>query len=302
MKKVLITGASGFLGRHLVNRLNALGFDCYVSNTKVGNLLNYENLFIYNDIVFDYIYHLAAHTKAGDFCLYHKGEQYEINQLINTNILKYWRLHQPQAKMLAIGTSCSYSPDLSLVEENYLMGQPDSGLYTYAMTKRMLLVGLMSYSEQYKLKYNYYIPSTLYGPGFDLSDSHFIFDIIKKVYNGRYNQNKVVLWGDGYQRRELVYIDDFINVLTKSADVDNCIINVGSDQNQTIREFASIVCEMFEYDETHIEYDTNRYVGVRDKRLDITKLKKMSLYNPTTLNDGLLKTVAYYRDSIKNLS
>ena len=177
--KILVTGCSGFFGRHLVEILEAKGWELHFSNTQVGNLMCDKNLHIYNSIKFDYIFHLAAHTKAGDYCLHHKGEQFEINQRINSNILKYWNDHQRQAKMIAMGTSCSYSPELPLTEDNYLKGQPDEGLYTYAMTKRMLLVGLKSYAEQYGLKWLYFVPSTLYGPNFEENDNHFIFDFIK---------------------------------------------------------------------------------------------------------------------------
>ena len=143
MKNILVTGATGFLGSHLIKKLKQLNYTIFISNTKVANLNNITNLKIYDDIRFDYIFHLAAVTKAGDYCLKHKGDQWLSNQTINTNILRYWKEKQPQAKMICMGTSCSYSPDLPMVEENYLLGQPDEGLYTYAMTKRMLLVGLL---------------------------------------------------------------------------------------------------------------------------------------------------------------
>ncbi len=125
MKNILITGNRGFLGRHLTKKLNDLGWVIYESNTSVANLLSEKNLEVYNHIKFDYIFHLAAHTKAGDYCLYHKGEQFEINQTINTNILKYWRHQQPQSKMIAMGTSFSYSPGRTMSEENYLLGEPE---------------------------------------------------------------------------------------------------------------------------------------------------------------------------------
>jgi hypothetical protein len=78
------------------------------------------------------------------------------------------------------------------------------------MTKRMLLIGLQSLAEQYEMKWLYFIPSTLYGPDFDKEDSHFIFDLIKKIVNGKFYQEYIELWGDGKQSRELVYIDDAI--------------------------------------------------------------------------------------------
>jgi GDP-L-fucose synthase len=249
---ILITGNRGFLGRHLSLSLEKLNCNLYFSNTKIANLMDYKNLKIYDNIKFDFIFHLAAHTKAGDYCLYHKGEQFEINQTINTNILKYWREYQPQAKMIAMGTSCSYSPDLSLTEENYLKGEPDSGLYVYAMTKRMLLIGLKSISEQYGLKYMYYVPSTLYGEEFDIDDSHFIFDLIKKIYSGKKYGTEVVLWGDGHQKRELIYVKDAIDIILKTLDSENNIINLGTGVEYSIRDYAKKICNFIRYDENKI--------------------------------------------------
>jgi GDP-L-fucose synthase len=294
-KRILISGLSGYFGRHLKRHIENLGWEISLSNTKVANLMDDKNLHVYNNIKFDYIIHLAAHTKAGDYCLYHKGEQFEINQRINSNILKYWNDHQPQAKMIAMGTSCSYSPDLLMSEENYLLGEPDKGLYTYAMTKRMLLIGLQSYAEQYGLKYMYYVPSTLYGPDFELDDSHFIFDLIKKIHSGKNNGSDVELWGDGFQKRELIYVDDAIKIILETLHLENKIINLGTGIEYTIREYADTICNTLDYNHDEIFYDTTKYVGVRSKRLDTTEMFKiLPDFKFTTLEDGLEKTIKYY--------
>jgi len=295
--KVLVTGLSGYLGRHLKRHMDKLGWDISISNTKVANLMDDKNLHIYNDVKFDYIFHLAAHTKAGDYCLYHKGEQFEINQRINSNILKYWNDHQPQAKMIAMGTSCSYSPEYVMMEDHYLLGEPDEGLYTYAMTKRMLLVGLKSYAEQYGLKYMYYIPSTLYGPDFELDDSHFIFDLIKKINKGKEEEESgVELWGDGYQKRELIYVDDAINIMLQTLQLENIVLNLGTGIEYSIREYAQTICDELGYDSSDIFYDTTKYVGVRSKRLDTTRLKTvLPDFKFTSLDEGLVGTIKYYQ-------
>ena len=129
------------------------------------------------------IFHLAAWTQAGDFCLRHPGEQWLINQKINTNTLNWWQEDQPQAKLIFMGTSCSYSPDCRLLEDNYMIGEPIESLYTYAMTKRMLLQGARAINQQYGLEYLCTVPSTLYGPGYhtDGRQMHFIFDLVKKI-------------------------------------------------------------------------------------------------------------------------
>jgi GDP-L-fucose synthase len=302
-KKVLVTGATGFLGRHLVKKLKSLEYDVSISNTKFGNLNNIDNMKIYNTIKFDYIFHLAARTKAGDYTLYHKGDQWMNNQLINTNILCYWKEFQPQAKMVAFGTSCSYSPEYTnLIEENYLDGIPDKTLYTYAMTKRMLLVGLKSLSEQYNLKWVYLIPSTLYGPEFELDDSHFIFDLVKKIHAGKHKNQDVVLWGDGYQKRELIYIDDAIDLILSAKDVENEVFNLGTNNEFTIRDYATAICNIVGYDVSKIIYDTTKYVGVRSKRLNMEKYSN-HIKSPefTPLELGISKTVNYYSDKVSNL-
>jgi GDP-L-fucose synthase len=295
MKKVLITGLTGYLGRHLKKHIDELGWEIFISNSKVANLMDDKNLHVYNDVKFDYIFHLAAHTKAGDYCLYHKGDQFEINQTINTNILKYWRTMQPQAKMVAMGTSCSYSPDIPMTEDNYLLGEPEKGLYTYAMTKRMLLVGLKAYAEQFGLKYIYYVPSTLYGIDFDLDDSHFIFDLIKKIYSGKTDDTKVELWGNGYQKRELIYVDDAIKIIMDTLHLENEIINLGSGEEHSIRDFAKVICNYVGYNEEKIIYDTSKYVGVLSKKIVTNKLFTiLNSFEFTNPKEGIKQTLDYY--------
>ena len=300
--KALVTGATGFLGNHLLKKLKDIGYTVFISNTKTANLDNLDNLKIYNGIKFDYIFHLAAVTKAGDYCMHHKADQWLSNQTINTNILKYWKQTQPQAKMICMGTSCSYAPDVFMQEDNYLLGEPDKGLYTYAMTKRMLLVGLKSMEEQYGLKWLYFVPSTLYGPDFELEDNHFIFDFIRNCYNAKYKNDKFVLWGDGEQRRELIYVDDAISAMISLLDAQNEVFNLGSGHDNSINEFAKIVCEIYDYDYDLVEHDLSKYVGVREKKIDTKKtdgaLFPEKLLN-TTLKEGLNITIEYFNKEYK---
>lgn len=296
--KILVTGATGFLGRHFVKNISEKNIEVYVSNTKKGNLQNYENLCSeFEGNKFDYIYHFAAKTKAGDYCLTHKGEQWIDNQILNTNILKYWVEEQSQAKMICMGTSCMFEPsDDPLKEIDCLSGIPDFDLATYAFTKRMLLIGLQSIANQYGLKYTYFIPSTLYGTNFDLNDSHFIFDLVKKIYRGKNNNEEVILWGNGYQRRELIYIDDVVKILWQLRDLENEIVNIGTGVDRSIREFASIVCKHIEYDEKNIKYDTSKYTGAKVKILNPNKLISLmpNNFKFTSLDSGIKNIVDYY--------
>ena len=185
--KILLTGATGFLGSALAAKLESDGHSVARLGSRNCDLTRAESLSCFDNAKYDLIYHLAAWTQAGDFCLYHPGEQWIINQQITTNVLPWWARSQPQAKLIAMGTSCSYSPDLELVEENYLDGVPIDSLFTYAMTKRMLYAGLLAFARQFDLKYLCLVPSTLYGPGYHTDGRQMlvIFDLIRNIIRGK---------------------------------------------------------------------------------------------------------------------
>jgi len=296
--KIVVTGATGFLGNTLCAALEAQGHELARLNSKNCDLTQPDSLDQFNSQTYDQIYHLAAWTQAGDFCLYHPGEQWIINQKINTNVLTWWQTRQPQAKLICIGSSCAYAPEYELVEEKYLVGLPIESLFTYAMTKRMLYVGLLALHKQFGLKYLCLVPSTLYGPDYhtDGRQMHFIFDLIRKIIRGKIYGEPVILWGDGNQSRELVFIDDFVKVAIHLATtLDNELINVGAGEEFTIRYFAKKICEKIRYDYHAIQYDTSRYVGAKSKCLVVKKLRK---HIPdlvlTPLDVGLARTIDWF--------
>ena len=294
--KILVTGGTGFLGRHLVPDLERQGAEVTIINSRNCNLVEKQNLKQFQATKFDRIYHLAAWTKAGDFCLHHKGEQWIINQQINTNVLWFWREHQPQAMMLAMGTGCAYPPELDLQEENYMVGEPDRDLYTYAMTKRMLYTGLLALNHQYGMSYRHLIPSTLFGPKFDRADTHFIFDLIKKIVAGKTQGQPVALWGNGHQIRELIYIDDAVKLIHLATDRrPNDLLNLGSGVGYTIREYAAMICEIVDYDPAKIIYDTDKWSGVPKKVFNPGKTKRLFNFEFTDIRRALTETIRYYQ-------
>lgn len=302
--KVLITGGTGFLGRCLKANLDTRENSVFALGSADADLTVYESLSKFRG-PYDVIFHLASWTQAGDFCLYNAGDQWIHNQLINTNVLTWWHRHQPQAKFVSIGTSCAYQESsYPLIEENYLVGQPIPDLFTYAMTKRMLLIGQQSLSKQFGLNQLTFVPSTLYGTGYNLGvkQPHFIFDIIKKVLDFKYKGLPIILWGDGYQRRELVFVDDFIHaMLALVLRLDNDVINIGGGTDYTIREFAEMVCLTASVDPRSILYDSTRYVGAKNKRLDNRKLDTLlPNRNKTNLEVGITRTMNYIEKNFYN--
>lgn len=213
-------------------------------------------------------------------------------------MLNFWQASQPQAKLISMGTSCSYDPALELTEENYMVGTPIKDLYTYAMTKRMLFAGQMALNNQYGMAYLTLVPSTLYGPDYhtDGRQMHFIFDLIRKIIRGKEYGDPVTLWGNGYQKRELVLVDDFVTIALRLADeVDNDLVNIGAGVEYTIREFATLICDHVGYDFARIHFDTDEYVGATSKCLAVDKLHRlMPDLRLTPLDAGLAKTIDWF--------
>ncbi len=298
MMKALVTGATGFLGTHLGRALERRGDEVVAVGSAAADLRNPDSLDRFAG-PFDRIYHLAAWTQAGDFCLSHPGEQWVINQQINTTVLAWWQRRQPQATLVSIGTSCAYDPAQPATEDRYLTGEPTEGLYAYAMTKRMLQIGVESLARQFDRTFLTVVPSTLYGPGYhaDGRQMHFIFDLMRKIIRGKEHGEPVVLWGDGHQTREVVFIDDFIRALLALAGKErNTIVNVGSGDTFTIREFASRISRIVGYDESKIQYDTTRYVGAKAKHLDPARMSRLlPAFRFTPLDQGLASTIHWMK-------
>lgn len=299
--KALVTGSSGFLGTSLCEYLESKGLEIVRLTSKNCDLRHEESLNNFSAEKYDYIFHLAAWTQAGDFCIHHPGEQWVINQKINTNVLAWWSETQPQAKIVFMGTSCAYAPGGDLIESEYMLGEPIDSLYTYAMTKRMLYQGARALSKQFGLKYLCMVPSTLYGAGYhtDGRQMHFIFDLIRKIIRGKEFSEPVVLWGDGHQKRELVLVDDFVKILWElTLEFDNEIFNIGAGEELSIRSFARSICEIVNYPFDRIEFDTTRYVGATSKVLNVSKVQSAIVdYSLTPLNAGLEKTIRWFYES-----
>lgn len=300
--EILVTGATGFLGTALCQALRAAGHQVLGLGSRDCDLTQAGGLAArVGGQRFDRIFHLAAWTQAGDFCLRHPGEQWIINQQINTEVLAWWQRAQPQAKLVFMGTSCAYPVDGPLSEDRYLEGRPIDSLFTYAMTKRMLLAGAMALAQQYGLKYLCLVPSTLYGAGYhtDGRQMHFIFDLIRKILRARDGGEPVVLWGDGFQKRELVEVGDFVRLTLLLSDrVDNEVVNIGAGQEHSIREFAAAICAITGFDPGRIAYDTSRYVGAQSKCLDIAKLRSLvPALQLTPLDQGLRHTIDWFEQA-----
>lgn len=299
--KVLVTGSSGYLGRHFCKELRRNNHTVVELNTSNCDLTQSGSLEAFSNEKYDMIFHFAVYIQAGDFPMLHPGDIWIVNQKMNTNLLAWWKESQPQAKFISIGTSCAYPVGTDLKEDDYLDGMPHSTLSAYAITKRALYVGLQSLNDQYGMNYMCFGTSALYGADYQNrgKQSHFIFDLIRKIVEAKRGGPAPVLWGDGHQTRELNYVGDFVKaMLILSQQEKNTMINIGSGVEHSIRHFADAICKIVDYDPSLIEYDTTKYVGALSKCLNNDRFKQtLPDFEFTSLDEGLKTTIDWYLEA-----
>lgn len=306
-KKFLVTGGTGFFGTNFKTYVEYLGGYVITVGSKfnLSNDLTAELLF--KDILtdkFDYIIHGAALQAAGDWPLYHKAEQYDINLKIHSNTLKMWHKYQPQAKMIGIGSSCSYPKTKEVLSEtDYWNGPMHESVDIYGFTKKAVSVGIEAYKSQYGLTGTTVIFATLYGPHdhFDPEKSHVVSALVKKFVDAvDNNEHQVEVWGDGTQTRELIYVDDQIKGLLSVLDYNGSLINIGTGNSITIRELAETIKEQSSFN-GDIFYNTNRFVGIKHKVLDISLARNEFGWTTNiqcdSLKNNLRKTIEWYKNN-----
>jgi len=300
-KSVLITGGTGFLGKNLTPLLRQAGARVVATGREydLTDPLKCEELF--NLDKFDLIIHAAAYQGAGDFTIKYPADQFYKNNLIHTNTLHAWHKWQPQATMIGIGSTCSYPGNLAVLsEEDYFTGPLHPSVETYGLTKCVMQQGIKAYKKQYGLKGTTVVFATLYGPHdeFDISRSHVVSALIQKFCDAvRDNKDEVEVWGDGTQTRELIYIQDQIDGLLMATEYDGDLINIGSGNETSIKDLAEMIKNLSGF-KGKIFYNTNRFVGVKRKVLNIDKAKKSfgwTVRNAMhSLEEGVQKTINWY--------
>jgi GDP-L-fucose synthase len=296
---VLVTGGGGFLGSHLVERLQADGHDVFVARRRDYDLTHErEAARLFDDARPELVFHLAAEVGGIGANRANPGRYWYANLQMGVNVLEQSRLHELR-KLVITGTVCSY-PKFTPVpfrEENLWDGYPEETNAPYGVAKKALLVGARSYREQYGLNTIFLMPANLYGPrdNFHETNAHVIADLIRKFSAGA---DEVVLWGDGSPTREFLYVDDCAEGLSlAAAGYDGSEpVNLGAGKEISIRELAELVAEIVGFD-GRIVWDTSMPNGQPRRSLDASRAKELFGFEARTpLREGLEKTVAWYRE------
>ena len=300
--KAVVTGGGGFLGSHLVERLERDGHDVVAARRRDYDLTtaaDAERLFA--DARPDVVFHLAAEVGGIGANRANPGRYWYANLMMGAHVLEAARLHGVE-KLVVAGTVCSY-PKFTPVpfgEDDLWNGYPEETNAPYGVAKKAVLVGAQAYRDQYGLRTAYLLPANLYWPrdNFHPTNAHVIPDLIRKMLEGR---DEIVLWGDGSPTREFLYVDDAVEGLVLAAERYDAPepVNLGTGGEISIHDLAELVAEVTGFD-GRITWDASMPNGQPRRGLDATRARELFGWEAQTpLREGLERTVAWYRSDAR---
>jgi GDP-L-fucose synthase len=221
------------------------------------------------------------------------------NLIIQTNVLEAaYRTGVP--RVLVLGSSCIY-PKFApqpIVEEALLTGSLEPTNEWYAIAKIAGIKLAQAYRRQHGCDFISAMPTNLYGPGdnFDLHSSHVLPALIRKAHEAKEAEAEALtLWGTGSPRREFLHVEDCADALVHLLKVysGELHINVGSGEDLTIRDLASLVCDVVGF-EGRIDCDTSKPDGTPRKLMSADRIRAMGWTPTIRLREGIAATYQWF--------
>lgn len=300
-KRVCVTGGAGFLGSFLVEELERRGArNIFVPRKRDYDLVTHEGVVrCLDDSDPDIVIHLAAVVGGIGANRAHPGSFYYQNEMMGIQLIEQSRLRGVD-KFVAIGTICAY-PKYTPVpfrEEDLWNGYPEETNAPYGLAKKMMLVQLQGYRQEYGFNGIFLLPVNLYGPrdNFDLETSHVIPAMIRKMIAARDAGTDVTLWGDGSPTREFLYVEDCARGIVDAAErYDGSEpVNLGSGMEISIRDLAETIGRHVGFT-GEIIWDTTKPNGQPRRMLDVSRAREYFGFEArVAFDEGLRRTVEWW--------
>jgi GDP-L-fucose synthase len=306
-RRVVVSGGGGFLGAFVVEKLRAVGCrEITVPRSREYNLREKsEALRLYQDARPDVFIHLAAVVGGIGANRTNPGLFFYDNAAMGLHAIEAARIVGIE-KFVCVGTICSY-PKFTPVpfrEENFWNGYPEETNAPYGLAKKMLLVQLQAYRQQYGMNGIYITPVNLYGPrdNFDLETSHVIPALIRKCWEAKQARAAEVLaWGTGSATREFLYVEDAAEAIVLAAEkyAKADMVNLGSGEEISIRDLLVQIRSLVGY-EGALRWDATKPDGQPRRCLDTSRaLAEFGWRAKTPLRDGLRETFRWFESNAK---
>jgi GDP-L-fucose synthase len=301
-KRVVVTGGSGFLGRHLVQALERRGSTVLVPRKRQYDLTCEPQVErMYAELQPQVVVHLAAVVGGIGANRESPGRFFYENVMLGALTMEHARRNGVE-KFVGVGTICAYPKHapVPFVEADLWNGYPEDTNAPYGIAKKMLLVQGQAYRQQYGFNAIHLLPVNLYGPhdNFDQASSHVIPALIRKcVEAGARGDREVVCWGTGNATREFLYVEDCADAIVRATERydDADPVNIGAGFEISIRDLAQLIAELTGF-RGRLTFDATKPDGQPRRMLDVTRAEQGFGFRATTdFRAGLRDTIEWYR-------
>jgi len=315
-KKVLVTGAGGFIGHHLVKYLKKKGYwargddiknpefeETAADDFKLLDLREFDNCMKACEEI-DEVYQLAADMGGIGYITASHAEVIRNNALINLHMLEAARKSGVK-NYLYTSSACIYpmylqkDPNVKVLkEEDAYPADAEPG---YGLEKLFSELACQYYTEDYGFKthmvrfHNIFGPLGTYEGGREKAPAA----ICRKIALAK-DEDEIEVWGDGKQTRSFCYIDDCVEGIYRLMQSDYLRpLNLGQDRLITVDELVDIIAKIAGKKITK-KHDLSKPQGVRGRNSDNTKLKEILNWEPQiSLEEGLEKTYKWISEEVK---
>jgi dTDP-glucose 4,6-dehydratase len=311
MKRVLITGAAGFLGSHLCDRFIAEGYQVVgMDNLITGNMANIEHLFKLKEFEFyhhdvskfvhvpgniDYILHFASPASPIDY-LKIPIQTLKVGSLGTHNLLGLAKAKK--ARILVASTSEVYGDPLVHPQNEDYWGNvnPIGPRGVYDEAKRFQEAITMAYHTYHGLETRIVRIFNTFGPRMRLDDGRALPAFMSQALKGE----NITVFGDGSQTRSFCYVDDLVEGIYRLLLSDYAFpVNVGNPEEITLLEFAEEIQKLTNTN-SKIVFEPLPKDDPKQRKPDITRAKEILNWEPRfTRSEGLKKTLEYFQNALK---
>ena len=298
---IVITGSSGFLGSHVLDKLSPSRHNLILPRSSRYDFRSQSvtEKFFQDNPKIDCMIHLAASCGGIGANMKNPGRYFYDNIAMGINLIEFSRIYDVK-KFILIGTVCSYPKycPVPFQESDIWNGYPEETNAPYGIAKKSLYVMLESYYHEYNMNSTTLIPSNLYGPkdNFNLESSHVIPAIITKIYHANKNKTNITLWGDGSATREFVFAADAALAIIKSIDVNTGPqpINIASNNEISIKNLVELIADKMNFT-GEIIWDKSKPNGQPRRCVDSSLASSVLKWRHSTqLHDGIDETINFF--------